>query len=99
MGVLGYDFAPRTTAVAESQTDSQVVSGASIYVHGFICSATSSGPATVRFENAAGTLLHVVELLASTSFESHAKWYAPNGLQVTTSAGASCLVFHSQPGA
>ena len=96
---LGYEFAPRETPVAAAQTDQQILSGASIYVHGILCSATTAGAGTVRLERADGTLIHVIELLAGQSFEMTTKFNADHGLQITTSANVSCVVFHSQAGA
>ena len=95
---LGYDFAPRNTPVAAGQTDSEIAGGGTIYVHGILCSA-SGGAATVTLERADNTHIQTIEIPTGTTFESTTKWLADGGLQITTSANATCVVFHSQPGA
>ena len=95
---LGYEFAPRNTPVAAAQTDSEIAGGGTIQVHGILCSATG-GAGTVTLEKADNTLIQVIEIPSGESFESSVKWYADGGLQITTSANATCVVFHSQPGA
>jgi hypothetical protein len=95
---MGYEFAPKRTAVAASQTDSQIESGRSIYVHGIVCS-NSSGGGTVILEDASGNAIHTIQIPASTTVELRTKWLADGGLQLTTAANTTAVVFHSQGGA
>jgi len=95
---LGYEFAPRTTPVAGGETDLDIVGGATIFVHG-IWFSSSSGASTLTLEQADGTHIHTFQLGAPGSEEFSIKFLADKGLQVTTSANGTAVIFHSQPGA
>ena len=95
---MGYEFAPKRTVVAAGLTDSQIESGRSIYVHGMVIS-NSSGGGTVILEDASNNAIHTIQIPAATTIEIRTKWLADTGLQLTTAANTTVVVFHSQGGA
>lgn len=85
--------APRYTRVETNQTASLIASGNTIKVHGIVCSATGTG--TVTLLDALGNTIATISLSGGVPFELKTGFVADKGLAITTSAAASCTVFHS----
>lgn len=98
---MGWDtFAPRYTHVAASQTDSAVLSGATCRVYNVVM-GSNGGAGTVLIEEygSANVIMKVDILSGDTIVLGGNGFLADKGLQVTTTGGATCTVFHSNAGA
>lgn len=98
---MGWDtFAPKYTHVAASQTDSAIAAGASVRVYN-ISAGSNGGAGTVLVEEYGTTnvILKWDIVSGDTILLGGNGFLADKGLQVTTTGGATCTVFHSNAGA
>ena len=93
-------FAPRFTRVSTNQTDSAILSGATCRIYNIVCAA-NGGAGTVTLEKyGTTTVIATFEILSGDTVVLGGNGFlADGGVQVTTSANATCTVFHSGPGA
>lgn len=97
MGVA--HFAPRVTQIAESQTDSQILSGTTVKIWGMVLTNTAAAAQTITFEHADdGSANFAIEMPPNSIEEVNTPWRADRGLQITTGADTRVTVFHSQSG-
>ncbi len=86
--------APKITHFAASATDSKVESGSSIRVFGIHVQGTSNGQVLVE-EQDGSTILFEISVLANTSYIMNVPFVADRGIAITTPAGVTCTVLHS----
>lgn len=93
-------FAPRYTHVAASQTDSAILSGASCRVYNIVA-GSNGGVGTLLIEEYGTTnvILKFDIVSGDTIVLGGNGFLAAKGLQITTTGGAYCTVFHSNAGA
>ena len=91
---MGINIAPRSTHVAASQTDSAIGSGGTLTVYGILVEGTSAGQVIVELYNTS-TVKCLISVAANTSHTMNIPFVADAGIQVTTPAGVTATVFHS----
>lgn len=91
---FGSRAAKRTVCAANATTT--VESGQTITVYGIVLSNTST-QATVTVNNGSGTTLFTLSAAAGTT-PIEIEWLADAGLQFSTPANVSVIVFHSHGG-
>lgn len=86
------------TLIPAGQTAALVADGASIIVYGIVASSTSNSNTNI-LEADGVTPIMTIRVVANSAVESRTHFIASNGVSVTTTSTAQCLVFHSAPGA
>lgn len=86
--------APNYTHVAAGATDSLIVGGSTCTVFGISVEGTSAGRVLIE-EAGTTTVIMALDVVANGSSPWVIPFVAKAGLQVTTPAGITCTVFHS----
>lgn len=96
--MIGIGVCPNWTRVAAGQTDSAIAAEGSIVVFAIHIAATSAGIVTIE-EGDGSTVIMTFDMAAGTCFGFETPFLATRGINVTTPAGVTCTVFHSNAGA
>lgn len=91
---MGVNIAANYTHVPASQTDSAIVGGSSCTVFGISIEGTSAGRVLVE-EFGTTTVILALDVVVNDANVFNIPFVAPRGLQITTPAGVTCTVFHS----
>lgn len=90
--------APRTTHVAASQTDSAIASEGSIKVLGIIVESVAggSGGQVIVEQGDGSTVIMKISVLVGDTVIMNIPFVADFGINITTPAGVTCTVLHTQ---
>ena len=88
--------ASRKTHIAAGTTAGQVAADTNIIVYGILLEGTSAGQVTIL--DKANATLFLLSVGADDTNQMSIPFIADNGIRVTTPAGVTATVFHSQPG-